>query len=179
MQTVLSLSIYIRGQASDVHSVTRVWQCWQHSPEWVYHKRIENTSQSTCSVEIRRVIRSDFVAILRSVVPFVTVPSVTNSSWRSGQSHYNDVIMGSMTSRIASLTIVYSAVYSGGDQRKHQSSTSLVFVRGIHRGPVNFPHKWPVTRKMFPFDDVSWYVLLQLCPAILCIVKCRETHESK
>ena len=28
------------------------------------------------------------------------------------------------------------------------------FVRGIHRGPVNSPHKWPVTRKMFPFDDV-------------------------
>ena len=38
--------------------------------------------------------------------------------------------------------------------RKHQSSASLAFVREIHRGPVNFPHKWPVTRKMFPFDDV-------------------------
>ena len=40
------------------------------------------------------------------------------------------------------------------DQRKHQSSASLAFVRGIHRWPVNSPHKWPVTRKMFPFDDV-------------------------
>ena len=40
------------------------------------------------------------------------------------------------------------------DQRKHQSSASLAFVQGIHRGPVNSPHKWPVTRKMFPFDDV-------------------------
>ena len=38
--------------------------------------------------------------------------------------------------------------------KKHQSSASLAFVREIHRGPVNFPHKWPVTRKMFPFDDV-------------------------
>ena len=38
--------------------------------------------------------------------------------------------------------------------RKHQSSASLVFVRGIHRWPVNSPHKGPVTRKMFPFDDV-------------------------
>ena len=37
--------------------------------------------------------------------------------------------------------------YSGADQRKHQSSASLVFVRGIHRWPVNCPHKWPVTRK--------------------------------
>ena len=40
------------------------------------------------------------------------------------------------------------------DQRKHLSSTSLAFVRGIHQWPVNSPHKWPVTRKMFPFDDV-------------------------
>ena len=62
--------------------------------------------------------------------------------------------MTTMASQITSLTIVYSTVYSGADQRKHKSSVSLGFVRGIHRGPVNFPHKWPVTRKMFPFDDV-------------------------
>ena len=102
---------------------------------------------------------------------------------RSGSVHYNDVIMGSMASQITSLAIVswavYSgtdqrkhqstgsmasqitslvivswAVYSGTDQRKHQSFMSLAFVRGIHRGPVNSPHKWPVTRKMFPFDDI-------------------------
>ena len=63
--------------------------------------------------------------------------------------HYNDVIMGSMASRITSLTIVYSTIYSGADQRKHQSSASLAFVRGIHRGPVNSPHKGPVTRNWF------------------------------
>ena len=69
--------------------------------------------------------------------------------------HYNDVIMGTMESQITSLTIVYSTVYSGGvDQRKHQSSASLAFVREIQQGPVNSPYKWPVTRKMFPFDDV-------------------------
>ena len=62
--------------------------------------------------------------------------------------------MNLMASQITSLTIVYSTVYSGANQRKHQSSASLAFVRGIHRGPVNSPHKWPVTRKMFPFDDV-------------------------
>ena len=67
---------------------------------------------------------------------------------------YNDVIMSSLSSQITSLTIVYSSVYSGADQRKYQSSASLAFVRGIHRWPVNSPHKWPVTRKMFPFDDV-------------------------
>ena len=68
--------------------------------------------------------------------------------------HYDDVIMTTLASQITSLTVVYSIVYSGVDQRKHQSSASLAFVRGIHRGPVNSPHKWPVTRKMFPFDDV-------------------------
>ena len=68
--------------------------------------------------------------------------------------HYNDVIMGAIASQITSLTIVYSTVYLGADQRKHQSSASLAFVRGIHRWSVNSPHKWPVTWKMFPFDDV-------------------------
>ena len=68
--------------------------------------------------------------------------------------HYTDVTMGAMGCQITSLTIVYSTVYSGADQRKHQSSASLAFVRGIHRRPVNSPHKWPVTRKRFPFDDV-------------------------
>ena len=70
------------------------------------------------------------------------------------QCHYNDVIMAAMASQITSLSIVYSTVYSGADQRKHQSSTSLAVVRGIHRWPVNSPHKWPVTWKMFPFEDV-------------------------
>ena len=62
--------------------------------------------------------------------------------------------MGTMESQITSLTIAYLTVYSDADQRKHQSSASLAFVWGIHRGPVNSPHKWTVTRKMFPFDDV-------------------------
>ena len=68
--------------------------------------------------------------------------------------HYNDVIMGTIASQITSLTIVYSASYANADQRKHQSSASLAFVRGIHWGPVNSLHKWPVTRKMFPFGDI-------------------------
>ena len=62
--------------------------------------------------------------------------------------------MGAIASQITSLAIVFSTVYLDTDQRKHQSSASLAFVRGIHRRPVNSPHKWPVTRKMFPFDDV-------------------------
>ena len=68
--------------------------------------------------------------------------------------HYDDVIMGVIAYQITSFAIVFSTVYLGTDQRKHQSSASLAIVRGIHRRPVNSPHKWPVTQKMFPFDDV-------------------------
>ena len=48
-------------------------------------------------------------------------------------SHYTDLIMDAMASQITSLTIVYSTINSGADQRKQQSSASLAFVRGIHR----------------------------------------------
>ena len=72
-----------------------------------------------------------------------------------------------MVSQITSLTIVYSTVYSGADQRKHQSSASLAFMQGIHWWPVNPPHKWPVTRKIFLFDDFimsfeDWVFYLQV-----------------
>ena len=65
--------------------------------------------------------------------------------------------MGAMASQITSITTVYSTVFSGADQRKLQSSTSLAVVRGIHWWPVNSLHKWPGTRKMFPFDDVIMF----------------------
>ena len=83
--------------------------------------------------------------------------------------------MGVMASQITSLAIVYSNVYSDPDQRKHQSSTSLAFVWGIHRGPVNPPHKWPVTRKMFPFHDpiVFWRKL-----TCVLMAKCNNTSDN-
>ena len=67
--------------------------------------------------------------------------------------------MGAVASQITSLTIVYSTVYSGLDQRKHQSSASLAFVQGIHRWPVNSQHKWPVTRNMLLFRHVIIIVI--------------------
>ena len=80
---------------------------------------------------------------------------MTHFNWYDmQQNHYSDIIMGEMASKITSLTIVYSIAYSGADQRKHQSSMSLASVRAIDRWPVNSPHKWPVTRKPIPFDDV-------------------------
>ena len=62
-----------------------------------------------------------------------------------------------MASQIISLAILYSTVYSDADQGKHQSSASLAFLWGIHRWPVNSRHKGPVTRKIFPFDDVIMF----------------------
>ena len=68
--------------------------------------------------------------------------------------HYNDVIMSAMASQITGVSIVCSSVGSGATQRKHLSSASLAFVWGIHRWPVNSPHKRPVTRNL----DVSiWW----------------------
>ena len=78
--------------------------------------------------------------------------------WRHGHDryhhHYSDVMMRAMASQITGVSIVYSIVCLCADLRKYQSSASLAFLGGIHRWPVNSPRKGPVTRKMFPFDDV-------------------------
>ena len=78
----------------------------------------------------------------------------------SSELHYSDVIMSTKASRITGVSIVYSTICSGANQRKHQSSASLAFVRGIHRWPMNSPHKGSVTWKMYPFDDV---IMQQAC----------------
>ena len=85
---------------------------------------------------------------------------ITHKEW--DPFHYDDAIMGTMASQITSLTIVYSTVYLDADQRKCHRSASLAFVREFHRGPVNSPHKWPVTWKMFPFDYVitEFYIIV-------------------
>ena len=62
--------------------------------------------------------------------------------------------MSVMVSQITGVSRVYWTVCSGADERKHQSSVSLAFVRGIHWWPVNSLYKGPVTRNVFPFDDV-------------------------
>ena len=77
-------------------------------------------------------------------------------------SHYCDVIVGVMASQITSLTIVYSIIHSGADQRKHQSSASPAFVRGIHRWPVNSPHKWPNASIWLRHHDLL--TICQKCP---------------
>ena len=83
--------------------------------------------------------------------------------------HYSDVIMSAMSSLITGIRIVYSIVCLGADPRKHQSSASLAFVKGIHRWPVNSPHKGTVTRKMFPCfhlmtSSCHWYIFRTKLP---------------
>ena len=99
---------------------------------------------------------ADFVTHCVNALRYETNGRHVDDIYKSISWHHNDVIMGVIASQITSL-------YSDADQRKHQSSASLAFVRGIHRGLVNSPHKRPVTRKMFPFDDVIMNENLWIC----------------
>ena len=107
--------------------------------------------------------------LVSSINKFACVPSVLHllAVLQKAKFHYNDVLMSEIASQITSVPTVCSTIYSGADQRKHQSSASLAFVQGIHRWSVNSPHKRPVTRKKFPFDDViRWWFA------------CREIRKS-
>ena len=65
-------------------------------------------------------------------------------------------------------------------QIKENITASLTFLRGIHWWSVDFPHKWSVTWKMFPFDDITmvcsrraateFIALWDLCITYLCFI---------
>ena len=95
---------------------------------------------------------------LHNGISFTGKTSLSQSqTYHPGANYTSDVITSVMASQITGVTIVCSTVSSGADQRKHQRSTLLAFVRGIHGWPVNFPHKGLVARKMFPFDDANMF----------------------
>ena len=71
--------------------------------------------------------------------------------------HYSDIIMSAIAPQITVVSIFCSTVCSGTDQRKQPSSASLAFVRGIRQWPMDSTHKGPVSRKMFPLDDVIMF----------------------
>ena len=110
-----------------------------------------------------RMVRYDVKHILKSCFPgfsitMVIITKLVEQNYGSDCSfviacdrlQYSDVIMGALVSQVTVVSIVYWNVCSSEDQRKHQCFASLALVRGIHRWPVNSPHKGPVTRKMFP-----------------------------
>ena len=131
----------------DSKSFTSLWVPGTHRP-W-----------STWVPEHWEWVPSLMFLYLLEILRFVPRTQVV-SSWFDGYMMQDVVIseslvmMSTMVSQITSLTIVYSTAYSCADPRKHQSSTSLAFVREIHRRPVNSLHKGPVTQKIFTFDDV-------------------------
>ena len=89
------------------------------------------------------------------IIKWVAVTWQTRQDARIVVPHYSDVIMSAMASQITGVSIIgLIGFFSGADQRKYQSSASLAFVRGIHRWLVFLHYKGPVTRKMFPLDDV-------------------------
>ena len=75
--------------------------------------------------------------------------------------HYNGVIITTMASHITGLTVVYSNVYSGPDQRKHQSSASLAFVWGIHRD------RW-IPRTKGQLRGKCFHLMTSSCDVAVC-----------
>ena len=110
------------------------------------------------------VLESEYSELTRSITSLLMV-------WlASPGGHYRDINMSVMASQITSVSNVCSAHCPGADQRKHQGSASLAFVSGIHRWPVDSPHKGPVTRKMLAFDDVFMNYVGYV---VLCILQWR------
>ena len=107
--------------------------------------------------------------------------------------YYNNVIMGAMASQITGLTIVYSTVYSGADQRK-QSSASLAFVLVAgeypaqmasnaenvsiwwhHHGKWMF-HQFPIKNK-FPFLFDLWQIIGLVRPPNPGVYPCTQKNS--
>ena len=133
---------------------------WFETPSRSSRRHCNETNQASVIWKIVSVVvvvrRRHAMLMCGCVSIFFSLQSFSFISARHKgyrQAHHSDVIIGAIASQITSILIVCSTVSSGADQRKHQSSVSLAFVRGIQRWPVNSPHKEPVTRKMFPFDD--------------------------
>ena len=130
--------------------------------------------RAACRIPCRRIVMGGTVSSwsVTSKVEVHHIHHILGQLWLP--LHYSDVIISTMVSQFTSLMIVYSTVYSGTDQRKHQSSTSLTFVRGIHRWLVNSPHKGPVSRKMFPFDKVImvWAIIIMIFSKALSVSPC-------
>ena len=74
----------------------------------------------------------------------------------------SDVIISAMASQSTGVSIVYSTVCAGADQRKHQRSASPAFMRGINRWPGNSPHKGLVRRKCFHLMTSSCIIDIRL-----------------
>ena len=133
---------------------TNIWDVSFYTwPDFNEDKLKRHTGSISCNDLLAKLRRQD--------ITWTNEDRVQINRWRSWLAthtwtsiHYSDVMMSAMAFQITGVSIVCSTVCSGADKRKHESSGSLSFVRGIHRWPVNSPHKGPVTRIFFPFADV-------------------------
>ena len=119
----IQLTKYGSGRSNILHRTDQA-QC-HHVDFDVLRRHMEYTTQHTCTFQAH-LLYWRVCLLMESML------------------HYSDVTMGAMASQITSIAIVYSTVYSGADERKHQSFASLAFFRGIHRWPGNSAHKGPV-----------------------------------
>ena len=118
-------------------------------------KKWRHTLQLFIDVGTQSTLSDLHITLIRGGI-FIAVDRLsTSTSHGRSTSLSNDVIMSSMVSQITGVPIVCSTVGSGAYQRSKLRPRA--FVRGIHRWPVNSPHKRPVTQKMLPFDDVIMF----------------------
>ena len=121
-----------------------------HETLFVVGEIMSNTPRNHFTMWLRammHIIRKGAMLLLSKFQRMKTHSCACRRSSSIVSLHYGDVIMSAMVAQIISLTVVFSTVYSGEDQRKHKNSASLASGRGINRWPVNSPHKGPVTRK--------------------------------
>ena len=107
-------NLFPRDQSKSNKALVKI-MAWR----WIYDNHYLN---QRIRIEYGQIITSIIVCGMEFVIHALT-----------STQNYNDVIMTTVASQITSLTVVYSIVYSGAEQRKHQSSASLAFLRGIQR----------------------------------------------
>ena len=124
------------------------WGLWVETPSrplW----RCCNASKPTWTVtELIRHLGIAISWICMCTCMYISIKNRRLSPW--DPIHCRDAIMSAMAFQITGVPIVCW----GADQRKHHNSLPLPFVKLIHRSPADYPHKGPVTLKIFPFDDV-------------------------
>ena len=99
-------------------------------------------------------IVTTFSLLLPHLIPSTNFESAV--FWAGAFRWCHDVSDGASNHAYRSFAQLFIQVQIKGNIKAPRAS--LTFVRGIHQWPVNSPHKWPVTRKMFPFDDVIIWV---------------------
>ena len=117
---------------------------WWNMSRWDWEILFSNTQ---CTNKCWEILYSTLNHIVKGCYV------INDTHWRLEVNHYSDIIMSVMVSQITCVSIVCSTLCSGADQRKHQISVSLAFVRGIHQWLVDSPHKGSITQKKLPLDD--------------------------